>query len=212
MENISLVIADDHPLLLKGLEMNLTSLGYKVYGTLTNGKEAVDLIEATQPHLAILDVEMPEMNGLSVAKHFLGSNIPTKFIILSYLKETSIVARAESLNISGYLLKEDALDELEVCIEAVISGGKYFSDSFHLEEVDLAETALDRINSLTPSEKKILKLIARDLSTKEMAEMLFVSERTIEKHRSNIIQKLAIDGKPNGLNQWAQQNKRLLGS
>ncbi len=206
----TLILADDHPLLLKGLESSLLAKGFKVLGTATDGSTALKLITEHKPYLAMLDIEMPHMDGLSVAKYCKEKGIPTKFVILSYHKEPEFIARAKSLNLSGYLLKEDALDEVESCIQSVCKGEQYFSKAFQIKEVTSAQTALDRLDGLTPSERKILKLIAKNLSTREIADTLFVSERTIEKHRSNIIQKLDLGGRPNGLTTWVLHNKHLL--
>lgn len=210
MAKSTLVLADDHPLLLKGLESALLSKGFNVIGTANDGSEALRLISEYQPDIAILDIEMPYMDGLSVAKHCQEKRYETKFIILSYHKETEFIARAKNLNLSGYLLKEDALEEIETCIHAVSEGKEYFSKAFQLTEVNDLQTALDRLDALTPSERKILKLIAENLSTKFIADKLFVSQRTIEKHRSNIIQKLDLGGKPNGLTSWVLHNKHFL--
>ncbi len=203
-------MADDHPLLLQGLETALRTKGFNIQGTAIDGSAALKLITELNPKIAILDIEMPYMDGLSVAKHCMEKGYETKFIILSYHKETEFIARAKSLNLSGYLLKEDAFEEIEVCIQKVMAGEQYFSKAFHLKDVKSAESSLERVESLTPSERKILKFIASNQSTREIADMLFISERTVEKHRSNIIQKLSLEGKPNGLITWVLHNKHLL--
>lgn len=210
MKQVRLILADDHPLLLKGLETNLLAKGYNVIGTANNGNIALKLITEHQPDIAILDIEMPYMDGLSVAKHCKEKGYTTKFVILSYHKETEFIARAKNLNLSGYILKEDALEEIEACINAISQGEVYFSKAFQLKEVSSAQTALNRLDDLTPSEQKILKLIAKNMSTKDIADRLFISERTVEKHRSNVIQKLNLGGKPNGLTNWVLHNKHLL--
>jgi DNA-binding NarL/FixJ family response regulator len=108
------------------------------------------------------------------------------------------------------LLKEDALEEIEACIKEVANGGQYFSSAFQLKDVKFAQSSIEKVEALTPSERKILKLIAANQSTREIADMLFISERTVEKHRSNVIQKLDLEGKPNGLIAWVLHNKHLL--
>ncbi|MGW8123057.1 response regulator [Roseivirga echinicomitans] len=210
MDNISLVLADDHPLLLEGLYTALKSKGFNILGKANDGSSVLKLINELNPQIAILDIEMPQMDGLSVAKYCMENGYETKFIILSYHKETEFIARAKSLNLSGYLLKEDALVEIELCIQKVMAGEQYYSKAFHLKDVSKAQTSLDRLESLTPSERKILKLIAVNRSTREIADILFISERTVEKHRSNIIQKLDLNGKLNGLITWVLHNKHLL--
>ncbi len=210
MAEKTLVIADDHPLLLKGLETALRAKGFRILGVAQDGSTALKLIDEHKPDIAILDIEMPHMDGLSVAKHCRDQGHATKFIMLSYHKEIEFVTRAKSLNLSGYLLKEDALEEIDACIREVIRGGAYYSKAFQVREIAAASSSLDRLDTLTPSEKKILRLIARNMSTRDIADSLFVSERTVEKHRSNIILKLELSGKPNGLTHWVLRHKHLL--
>jgi DNA-binding NarL/FixJ family response regulator len=194
-----IVIADDHPLLLEGLYNQLLNLGYTKLSKATNGTEALRLIQEQNVAIAILDIEMPYMDGLSVAKYCKTEGSTTKFIILSYHKEPEFIAKAKSLNISGYILKEDALSEIATCISAILSGQEYYSKVFEALGAGNAKTTLDLLENLSPSELKILKMIAQSNSSKEIAEQLFIAERTVEKHRSNIIIKLNLKGKTNRL-------------
>lgn len=202
-----IVIADDHPFLLEGLYNQLVKLGFTNVHKAENGTDALKLIQEKETSLAILDIEMPFMDGLSVASHCKIEGCNTKFIILSYHKEPEFIARAKSMNISGYILKEDALTEIENCIKTLQNNEKYYSKVFNSPELKDAENTADRIQFLSPSELKILKLIAQGLSTKTISEQLFISDRTVEKHRSNIITKLQLKGKTNSLFQWALENK-----
>lgn len=205
-----IVIADDHPLLLDGLFNQLTSLGFTAVSKANNGNEAFQLIKEIQPDIAILDIEMPFIDGLSIAKQCREENIATKFIILTYHQEAQFILKAKKLNIDGYILKEDAISELEICINNILNGDVYYSKVFRSKNISDTENTLSRITLLSPSELKILKLIAQNISTKEISELLFISERTVEKHRSNIISKLKLGGKPNVLNDWVMSNKSLL--
>ena len=135
MNKVTLVLADDHPLLLQGLNTALKAKGFNVLGTACDGSAVLSLITELNPQIAILDIEMPHMDGLSVAKYCMEKGYETKFIILSYHKEIEFIARAKSLNVSGYLLKEDALEEIEACIKEVANGGQYFSSAFQLKDV-----------------------------------------------------------------------------
>src|SRR5690606_34602856 len=125
-----IVIADDHPILLEGLYNQLVKLGYTDLFKAVNGSEALQLIMEENPDIAILDIEMPIMDGLSITKHCKEVDSNTKFIILSYHKEAEFIAKAKSLNISGYILKEDALTEIENCIRAILNGKEYYSKVF----------------------------------------------------------------------------------
>lgn len=205
---IKVVIADDHAFLLKGLSEHLQSRDHKVVGEATNGQDALDLIIQLNPDVAILDIEMPSLSGFSIADYCKKHNLLTKIIILSFHKEPEFVHQAKHLGISGYLLKEDTSDEIFECIDAVHNGQSYFSKNLEMKPDGANMTG--QLNQLTPSELKILRLIAQAKSTTEIAEMLFISERTVEKHRSNIVNKLGLSGQPNSLTNWAIERKSLI--
>lgn len=201
----SIVIADDHPLLLKGLGEFLTEKGYNLVGSGVNGREAFNLIAKLQPTIAILDIQMPFMSGLEIAKKCKNTNLDTKIVLITLHKEKDLYQEAKELNIFGYILKEFALEEIENCISSVSQGIPFFSPKIKalLGEDKFKDTSLQ---SLTPSEKKILKYIARDKTNKEIASLLFISYRTVEKHRSNIITKLHLEPKTNSLLIWAKEH------
>jgi Response regulator containing a CheY-like receiver domain and an HTH DNA-binding domain len=208
--SISLVIADDHPLILKGLFEELTTSGYDVMATATHGMEALELILTHNPSVALLDIDMPLLTGFDVIKTAKEKESKTKFIVLSFHKESEYVAQAKALQIEGYLLKEDSFSEIEKCIHAVLEGKTYFSSSFDSFSLQNASDELRKLQLLTPSEVTILKLIAQQTTTSEIAEKLSVSSRTIEKHRSNIIAKLSLDNTANSLISWALANKNII--
>lgn len=203
----TIIIADDHPLLLKGLKEFLSENGLNILREATNGTEAMKLIENLKPDLAILDLQMPGMTGLEIAKHCQTKKLNTNIILLTLHKELYIYHEARNLNISGYLLKEFATEELLNCIQKVLSGQYYFSKRLLLDECD---DRISLIGNLTPSEIKILRLIAIGSSTKEIAEKLFLEEITVDKHRSNMINKLQLDKKHNALLTWTQKNKGII--
>lgn len=209
LANLRVVIADDHALLLGGLQAQLTAAGILVVGQAADGTNALQLIMDKVPDMAILDIEMPYMSGLAIAKHCKDHHLETKIILLSMHKEQEFVAQAMQLGISGYVLKEDTTIEIMSCIEAVSKGEMYFSNVLS-EDKNKVEDIASRYASLTPSERKILKLIAQKNNTSEIAELLFISERTVEKHRSNLVSKLNLSGQSNSLTYWAIENKTLL--
>ncbi|CAL2094808.1 Regulator [Tenacibaculum sp. 190524A02b] len=209
-KDVSIVIADDHPILLKGLHDQLTSNGYNVIGQAANGMQALELILTLSPTIALLDIDMPLLNGFEVIKTAIDKKISTKFIILSFHKETEYIAQAKTLNINGYLLKEDSFMEIENCILSVWEGNSYFSKSFNNSSLLYADNELRKLQYLTPSETTILKLIAQQTSTTDIANSLSVSKRTIEKHRSNIISKLELDRETNTLTKWTLNNKSII--
>ncbi|MBT0606918.1 response regulator [Aequorivita echinoideorum] len=208
--SITLIIADDHPLLLKGLYEEFTRNNYNVLGQGKNGTEALQLILAHEPDIAFLDIDMPYLTGFEVIKTAKEKGVKTKFIVLSFHKEQEYISQAKALQINGYLLKEDSFFEIERCMENVLKGEYCFSRSF---EADLLKSASDDIKNLqllTPSESTILKMVSQNKSSHEIAEALFISIRTVEKHRSNIINKLKLDPNNNTLTSWALSNKAVI--
>jgi DNA-binding NarL/FixJ family response regulator len=206
----SIIIADDHPLLLKGLSDFLIEKGYNLIGSGKDGREAYNLITKKNPDIAILDIQMPYMSGLEIAQQCKGLDIDTKIVLITLHKEKDLYQKAQELNIFGYILKEFALEEIEICIKTVTEGIPFFSDKIK-ELIGVVFVDDDELNMLTPSEKKILKLIAQDKTNKQIASQLFISYRTVEKHRSNIITKLKIEPKTNSLLIWAKEhNEKLL--
>ncbi len=206
---LSLVIADDHPLLLQGLYDTLKHYKFKEITTATNGTTALEAIIKKQPEIAILDIEMPYLSGLSVAEECKKHGLPTKIIILSYHKEYEFVSKAKSLNLSGYLLKEDTTTEIYNCLEKVYYNNFYYSPSVK-EELSSSNAVTNKLLNLSPSELKILKLIAEPMDSNRIGEMLHISERTVEKHRSNIINKLEIPKQANSLSLWAVENRQMI--
>ncbi len=205
----SIIIADDHPLLLKGLSDFLIEKGYNLIGSGNNGREAYNLITKKKPDIAILDIQMPYMSGLEIAQQCKSLDVDTKIVLITLHKEKDLYQKAQELNIFGYILKEFALEEIEICIKTVTEGVPFFSDRIK-ELIGVVFVDDGELNTLTPSEKKILKLIAQDKTNKEIASQLFISYRTVEKHRSNIITKLNIEPKTNSLLIWAKENHEKL--
>ncbi|MDN3723285.1 response regulator transcription factor [Aequorivita sp. SDUM287046] len=205
----SIIIADDHPLLLKGLSDFLIEKGYNLLGSGKDGREAYNLIAKKKPDIAILDIQMPYMSGLEIAQQCKGLDIQTKIVLITLHKEKDLYQKAQELNIFGYILKEFALEEIENCIKTVTEGNPFFSEKIK-ELIGVVFVDDGELNTLTPSEKKILKLIAQDKTNKEIASQLFISYRTVEKHRSNIITKLNIEPKTNSLLIWAKEHHEKL--
>ena len=209
MKHQSIIIADDHPLLLKGLSDFLIEKGYNVVGSGVDGREAYNLIAKLEPDIAILDIQMPFMSGIEIARKCNTNHFKTKIVLITFHKEKDLYRQAKDLNIYGYILKEFALDEIENCIYTVTEGNSYFSPKIR-ELLDEPSAEDDALKQLTPSERKILKLIAKDKTNKEIAGMLFISHRTVEKHRSNIITKLDLQHKTNSLLIWAKEHQDRL--
>ncbi|NKI31954.1 response regulator [Croceivirga thetidis] len=207
---ITLITADDHPMLLKGLSDELQLNGYTVLGQAGNGAQALELILFHKPILAFLDIDMPILNGFEVIRTARSKGSQTKFIILSFHKEPYYIAQAKALQIDGYLLKEDSFLEVNNCIKKIMDGTTYFSRSIDGKQIVQATDELGRLDRLSLSEIKILKLIAKEISNQDIADQLSLSVRTIEKHRSNIIEKLELQKGNNALTKWALINRSVI--
>lgn len=208
--NPSIVTADDHPLLLKGLNDLLKEKGYNVIGSGNDGREAYNLIVQKRPDIAILDIQMPFMSGIEIAQHIKSKQLDTKVILITLHKEPELYRKAQELNIFGYILKEFALEEIEICIEHVKISKPFFSPKIK-ESILESDKSMEMWQLLTPSEKKIISLIAQGKTNREIATELFISHRTVEKHRSNIISKLELEPKTNSLLIWAKENQDKIG-
>lgn len=205
----TIIIADDHPILLKGLSDFVQDLGLIVLGTALEGRRLLELVCQHQPDIVLMDLEMPEMTGLEVGEKMNKLGIKSKKILLTLHKEIFILQKVKELSFSGYILKEFALNELANAIDTVTKGGEFFSDKIWENEKN---QSLDEASEpLTPSEIKILRLIADGMSSREIADKLFISERTVDKHRSNVISKLNLEKKHNSLLLWAQRNRDIIG-
>ncbi len=205
----SIIIADDHPLLLKGLSDFLIEKNHNLVGSGKDGREAYNLIINKSPDIAILDIQMPYMSGLDIAKKCKDEGIKTKIVLITLHKEKELYDKAQERNIYGYILKEFALEEIEECIKQVTNGDAFFSPKI-MELINFVNVEDPELMKLTPSEKKIIKLIGQDKTSKEIASQLFISYRTVEKHRSNIITKLNLEPKTNSLLIWAKEYSNKL--
>ena len=209
--NTSIVIADDHPLMLRGLTDFLTSKGFNILGSAEDGKSAYNLIVKLKPQIAILDIRMPYMTGLEIAEACQKNELKTKIILITFDKEEVLYDQAKTFGVYGYILKEFAVEEIETCITQVVNGKPYFSKEIttYLNKSNL-EQKPEVLDSLTKSELKILTLISENKTSQEIADILSVSIKTIHKHRSHIVGKLHLVNKPTSLSVWANLNKDFL--
>lgn len=209
--NTSIVIADDHPIILRGLTDFLSSKGFNIVGSAEDGNAAYNLIVKLKPEIAILDIRMPFKTGLEIAEACKKNDLPTKIILITFDKEEELYDQAKAFNVYGYILKEFAIEEIETCIEHVVNGKPYFSEEIasYLNARDISQKP-ETLDLLTKSELKIVKLISEGKSSQDIADELSISVRTVDKHRSNIVHKLKLDNKPTSLSIWANVNKAYL--
>lgn len=212
---IKVIIADDHPIFRKGL-VDIIELekDIEILGQAANGEEAVNLIKRVSPDIAVLDINMPMTTGFDAVRELRKDNSHVKIIFLTMHNEQEIFKRAMELNVSGYLLKDSAAEDIIDCIHAVAKGDFYFSPAlsnyFVANQRGIFETLENTgIEKLTSTEKTILRLIANGKTSQEIADQLFVSRKTIDNHRVNICAKLDLHG-VNALMKYAIQNKANL--
>ena len=208
MRNLEIFIADDHPILLKGLEEVLVEKKFKVIGKATDGQSALNFIIKNSPEIAILDVEMPLKTGIEIAKECKKNNISTKIVLITLHKEIDLYLMAKEIGVFGYILKEFAIDEIESCLESVSNNIPYFSKELK-KHIGFTEENNDILKKLSLSEKRILKLISQHKTNKEIGHLLFISPRTVEKHRSKVILKLDLSRETGSLLTWVLKNRHL---
>ncbi len=201
---IKLILADDHPFTLMGIKTFVESLGYVVLETCTNGITALNLIIQHNPDIAILDINMPGITGLELLEKLKKKDLRTKVILVTMHNEMSVFKKAQELGTLGYILKEYATEELGECIQQVLAGKTY--SSVNLDPKYSTDSDNPSVESLSFAEKKILQMIAKQLTSSEIANSLFISERTVETHRRNIIHKLNLPKEKNALLIWALKN------
>lgn len=208
--NTTIVIADDHPLMLRGLTDFLTSKGFNIIGSAEDGNAAYNLIIKLQPEIAILDIRMPYKTGLEIAETCKKNQLATKIILITFDKEEEVYDQAIEAGVYGYILKEFAVEEIETCIAHVLEDKPYFSEEIasYLNHNNASKPK--NLELLTKSELKIVRLISENKTSNMIAEELSISVRTVDKHRSNIVSKLNLDKKPTSLAIWATVNKAVL--
>lgn len=206
--NPTIIIADDHPLVLKGLRDFLIEKKFNILASAKNGKEALTLIKAHTPDIAILDIKMPFLTGLQIAAKCKADKLPTKIILITFEKDEKTYNEAKTLDVYGYILKEFALEEVENCIASVQEDKAYFSPDL-LKFIESQEHP-EHFEALTSHEKNIVKLISNNKTGVEIADLLSISTRTVEKHKSNIIKKLKLESKQNSLLIWAKENSEFI--
>ena len=213
----TLLIADDHPIFRKGLiDLMQNAFPKAKIIECRNGAEATEGILNYKPEIAILDINMPEANGLDVCKHVLKEKSFSKIIILTMYKEKEMIKNAMLSGASGYILKDTAVDEIIDCINTVLDGEIYIGSAIlpHHSELSTQDKKkkrlIENLKALSQAELKTLKLVSQNKSSKEISELLFLSEKTIENYRSRICQKLELPPRNNSLVIWMSENKELL--
>lgn len=208
MEIIKVLIADDHQLFIAGLKAILSNNEHyncEIIGVAHDGEEVMNMLKDTSPDLLILDLNMPEKDGLDVISSIRTKNKDIKILALTVYDESKIVKSAFKSGVDGYILKNVGMDELWQAIEEVMEGRTFFGKGVRLNTTmeDLkrqiaeqsrfpSEDKFIKKYNLTKRELEILKLITHALSNKEIGKVLYISDQTVSVHRKNIMRKLGV--------------------
>lgn len=198
---VTVLIVDDHPLLRHGLRDVIgTRARFKIIGEGSDGVEALRLLTSLKPQIVILDIDMPRLNGLETLRAIRELPFAVEVIILTMYKEEDMFNAAMDLGAKAYVLKENAANEIVAALEKVDHGEPFVSAMMlhagqrRTERVRELLLSKPQIEALTPAERRILKLIGEDYTSKEIADRLKLSVRTVDNHRQHICNKLKLHG------------------
>lgn len=198
MNKVKVLVTDDHQIIVDGLKSLLNnSEDIKVIGEANNGREAIKIIENVEVDIVLMDIDMPVMNGIETLREISRRRLDVKVIILSMHHETGMIKSLIDLGAMGYLLKSSSQEELFTAIRKVAGGQQFFSTQVTLSLLNkpqnLHNSESEAAGLLTERETEILKLIAEGFSNKEIGTKLFISHRTVDTHRTNLMKKLQVE-------------------
>lgn len=207
-EPVRVLIADDHPMLRKGLRLTIEEdPGLSVVGEASDGETALALITRLRPHVAVLDIEMPKLDGLSVAREAIRLGLTVNTIFLTLHLDEDMFRAAVEMGCKGYILKDSAAQEIVAGVRSVGAGRPYYSSAIAAHMLSHASKP-SPVDQLSPTERRIMQLIGNGKSSKEIGAALSIHYRTVENHRTNICRKLSLEGEgANALLRFALQNK-----
>ena len=189
-----ILVADDHTLMRAGLASLIARLpDMQVVGEASDGRQAMRMVRELKPDMVLMDIAMPGLNGLEAAERIHGFEPKIKIIILSMHASEDFVAQALKAGAAGYLLKDAATTELEMALKSVAMGQFYLSPAISRQVVDnYLRGGPSGLDVLTPRQREILQLIAEGKSTREIADTLHLSVKTVETHRTQLMDRLDI--------------------
>jgi DNA-binding NarL/FixJ family response regulator len=211
MKPVRILIADDHELFRRGLAAELSQVpGWVVAGEAANGRDAVALAQELKPDIVVLDLTMPELNGLEAARRILGAEPAARVLILTGHESEQLVREVLGAGAQGYVLKSDAGRTLVTALQALLEGASFFTSTVARLVLDgyLRSESLDSGagQTLSAREREIVQLLAEGNSNKDVARALRISVKTAETHRSNIMRKMGFGSLPE-LVRYAIRNK-----
>ena len=195
---IRILIAEDHLMVRAGIRALLEKVAdINILGEASNGQEAVDMTEALNPDVLIMDIMMPRLNGIQAAEQLRSRKAHVNILLISMYADEGLVYQALQSGVNGYVLKSSASDELVHAVYEIANGRKYLSSPISEIVMENAfkprpTSELDPLSSLSPREKEIMQLIAEEHTSVEIAVLLSISEKTVEKHRANLMEKLHV--------------------
>lgn len=197
----TIIIVDDHPLLRRGVrDVIAENPRFRVIAEASDGDEAIQLVNGMNPDIAIVDIDMPRLNGLELLRGLRQAPLEVKAVILTMYKEEDVFNAAMDLGAKAYVVKDNAANDIMAALEKVVAGEPYISpvmlEAGRRRSDRVQDLLLNKpqIETLTPSERRILKLIGEDYTSKEIANFLKLSVRTVDNHRQNICRKLNLHG------------------
>lgn len=214
MTNLKILVADDHPIFRIGL-CNVIQSGItnSMLFEADNGIKAWEIIEKENPEIAILDINMPGIDGLELCKKIKLNKLSTKVIILTMYKEKSLLEKAKENGVKSYLIKDNSTFEVVDAIKTVLNNNFYWSESLKDIQNEISESnkEIDKVElqlkELTSTELKTLKLVCKNFTSKEIAELLFITAKSVDNNRSRISKKLGLDQVTNSLLIWAMKHR-----
>ena len=191
-KSTKVLLVDDHPLVLEGIRAIIETFSHiEVVGATSSAREALAIAGRTEPDVVMMDINMPDLNGLDAIELFKEQHPKTRLLMLSMHDSREYISTSVMYGASGYILKDVSTSEIIAAIDAVAAGGTYFSSGVS-DVLMRFESALKTSGPLTTREQSVLLLVAEGKSSKDVAELLEISTRTVETHRKNIKKKLSI--------------------
>lgn len=210
-----IVMADDHPTFRLGLKQIIAQEpGFEIVGETGNGMAALDMIRRLSPAIAVVDWDMPGMDGLELTRLVRTEGLPTRLIMLTMHDEESLVNEVVEAGVDGFVLKDNAIDDIQACLEAVRDGKSFLSPAVahHVMRRHQKRAAVGKAHpglvQLTPMERRVLGHVGEGMATKEIAAALSISPRTVDTHRRNLCEKLGLRGS-HSLLQFAKEHHQL---
>ena len=195
---IHILLVEDHAMVRAGLRALLERAGdIKIVGEASNGQEAIEMTTTLKPDLLVMDIMMPRLNGIQAAEQIRALKLPTSILLLSMYSDEGLIHQAMHSGVKGFVLKTSVSEELLQAIHAVARGETFLSKSVSSIVMDRitrpnTQQTDNPIDSLSPREKEIMQLIAEEHTSSEIGKILVISEKTVEKHRANLMDKLHV--------------------